>query len=53
MRVIVGSEIDIELPPALCWAYPAADAAGAGALGDEDDDNDAPAPTQPLAAALP
>ena len=27
VRDVVGQEIEIELPPALCWAYPAAEAA--------------------------
>jgi iron(III) transport system ATP-binding protein len=28
MRHVVGSEVEVELPPALCWAYPAESAAG-------------------------
>jgi iron(III) transport system ATP-binding protein len=28
MRHAVGSDVEVVLPPALCWAYPASDTAG-------------------------
>jgi iron(III) transport system ATP-binding protein len=30
MRHAVGSEVEVVLPPTLCWAYPASDTAGSG-----------------------
>jgi hypothetical protein len=33
MRHAVGSDVEVVLPPALCWAYPADDKAGSRVVG--------------------